>query len=296
MNKSIDSSKDGHSGQITGLGIEVLCSLVNRAFDRAKRWAGANIILQGVLFILGVVAFFWPFLTLSYPWLAVPMTLIGAEVVRRASDFKVLAEEAKRLHELAAGFGIQPSGCQLADLRQNLKNELSAEQEALLKKGITYASAEPVGPRRTLENLCESAWFTKHLANRCAAWVQWTFIGSLVTAISLLLWLVGSHASNGGTELGAQSIAATFTFLISVGTIVSWVEYLKLSHKAKDIDAEAERLLASETPSAFQVHCLLTEYQVARASAPLIPTWIWKLYRESLNNDWKLRMTKYDNI
>ena len=36
----------------------------------------------------------------------------------------------------------------------------------LLKLGITYASDEPQGPRRGLENLCESAWFTKQLAGR----------------------------------------------------------------------------------------------------------------------------------
>jgi hypothetical protein len=73
---------------------------------------------------------------------------------------------------------------------------------------------------------------------------------------------------------------------------VSWLEYLTLSQKAKDVDAEAEHLLASTDASAFEVHCLLTEYQVARASAPLVPTWIWKLYRDSLNNDWKLRTAK----
>jgi hypothetical protein len=293
MKSTIDpNSKQEGAESPSGLAVDVLGTIVNRAYDRAKRWAGANLVLQAGLFLAGVAAIFWPFLTLSYPPLAVLTALAGAEVARRATNFKELAEEAKRLHELVSGFGNKPTGCQLADLNHSLRNELSPEQAALLKQGITYASSEPCGPRRALENLCESAWFTKHLANHCAVWVGWTFISSLVVAISLLLWLACSHAGTGSAELGAQCIAATFTFLISVGMVVSWVEYLKLAQKAKEVDAEADRLLASANPSAFEVHCSLTEYQVARASAPLIPTWIWKLYRDSLNNDWKLRTAK----
>lgn len=297
MKSSIDPTlkQEGTKSPLSepsGLAVDVLGTIVNRAYDRAKRWAGANLILQAVLFVAGVVAIFWPFVTLSYPPLAVLTALAGADVARRATNFKELAEEAKRLHELVAGFGNKPTGCQLADLNHSLRNELSPEQAALLKQGITYASSEPYGPRRALENLCESAWFTKHLANHCAVWVGWTFISSLVVAISLLLWLACSHAGTGRAELGAQCIAATFTFLISVGTVVSWVEYLKLAQKAKEVDAEADHLLASPNPTAFEVHCLLTEYQVARASAPLVPTWIWKLYRDSLNNDWKIRTAK----
>lgn len=273
----------------TGLGIEVLETLVNRAYDRAKRWAGAVLILQSGLFFSGVLAIFWPFLTLAYPWLAVPLALLGTWISARASKYKSLAEGAKRQHEYVAGFGVKPSLRELANLRQNLQKQLSPEAGALLKAGITYASAEPHGARRALENLSESAWFTKHLAAHCVQWVAATFIITLLIAISLLLWAVAEVSGTAAGAIAAKSFAATFTFLISVGSIRSWVGYAKLERKADKIDGDATAMLVSAEPSVFEVQRLLTEYQVTRASAPLIPTWIWKVYRDSMNQDWKLR-------
>jgi hypothetical protein len=122
--------------------------LVDRAYDRAKRWSGKVLILQAGLFVAAVVAIFWPRWTLTYPWLAFPFALFGAWVSARASEFKIMAESAKRQHEYVVGFGVKPSGAQLADLRQDLKKELSPGMANLLKLGITYASGEPQGPRR----------------------------------------------------------------------------------------------------------------------------------------------------
>jgi hypothetical protein len=275
-----------------GLGIDVLETLVNRAYDRAKRWAGAVLILQSGLFVAGALAIFWPFLTLTYPWLAVPLVLLGAWISARASKYKSLAEGAKRQHEYVAGFGVKPSLRELANLRQSLQKQLSPEAGALLKQGITYASEEPHGPRRALENLSESAWFSKHLAAHCVHWVAATFIITLLIAISLLLWAVVEVSGTAGGATAAKSFAATFTFLISVGSIRSWVGYAKLERKADKIDGDATAMLGIADPSNFEVQRLLTEYQVSRASAPLIPTWIWKIHRDSMNEDWKLRCQK----
>lgn len=247
--------------------------------------------LQGGLYVAGVVAVFWPNITLAYPWVAVPLALVGAEIARRAAMYKGLAETAKRHHEYFAGFGTTPSGGQLADLRQSLRKELSAEANELLKKGITYASDEPHGPRRVLENLSESAWFTKHLASKCVLLVASTIIITLVVAISALLWSAQTLGSTPTGVAAAKAIAATFLFLISVGSIRSWAGYAKLSQKAKETDTEACALLKGE-PTEFDSQRLLGEYQLARASAPLIPTWVWKMCRGSLNEDWELKRPK----
>ncbi len=236
---SSDAEHIGVGGGGSGLAVDVLEKLVNRAYDRAKRWSPGEYLYFKPGSFAAVLAIFWPAWTLTYPWLAFPIALFGAWISARASKFKSMAESAKRQHEYVVGFGVKPSGAQLADLRQDLKNELSPEMANLLKLGITYASGEPQGPRRGLENLCESAWFTKHLARRCVFWVAGTFIVTLVVGVSLLLY---STANISGTEAGtaaAKSVAATFTFLISVGSIRSGVGYAKLSRKAEKIDGEA---------------------------------------------------------
>lgn len=285
---TLDPSGPNSSSQLC---VEVLETLVNRAFDRAKRWAGAVLILQGFLFVAAVLANFWPALTLSYPWAAVPIALVAAWVSLRSSSFKSMAESAKRQHEYVSAFNVKPSATQLADLRQTLKKELSPEASALLKAGITYASQEPPGPKRALENLSESAWFTKHLADRSMYWVAGTFVITFVIGLALLLWATMNAAGAEGGSVAARSIAATFTFLISVGSLKSWAGYFKLSQKAEKVDNEATGLIKGQ-PTLFDVQKLLAEYQVSRASAPLIPTWIWKLHRDTLNEDWKLRTTK----
>ena len=84
---------------------ELLDSLVNAAYDRAKFWAGIVLGIQALLFIGGVVAVFFSRFSLSYPWLAVPLAMISSALGARASEFKGLAESLKRRLENWSGFG-----------------------------------------------------------------------------------------------------------------------------------------------------------------------------------------------
>lgn len=264
-------------------------SLVNQSYDKAKRWAGSVIILQTALFIAGTIAIFVPKITPGYPWVALPLALVGAWMSGRAAKFKGMAERAKRQHEYLAGFGVAPSRGMLADLRVSLAKELPQETDRLLREGITYSSGKPPGAERVLENLCESGWFTKHLADWCACTLRALFLGTVGIAITLLLL---SATSLSGTPVGvvaAKFVAATLIFLISVGTLRSWLAYASLSQKAGDIDAAAERLLASGDLDSFEAQRLLAEYQLSRASAPLVPTWVWRLLRDTLNKNWELK-------
>lgn len=268
---------------------DIIEGLVNQAYDKAKWWAGLVIGLQSTLFLAGIAAIIFPGFTLSYPWIALPLALLGAGISGRAAKFKGMAERAKRQHEYLAGFGIIPSGAMLADLSMSLPTSLPEATDRLLRQGITYSSGKPAGAARVLENLCESGWFTKHLADWCACTLRALFIVTVAVAIALLLL---SATSLAGTPVGivaAKFIAATLIFLISIGTLRSWLAYATLSQKAGDTDAEAGRLLKSGHFDQFEAQRLLAEYQLARASAPLVPTWVWRLRRDTLNKNWALK-------
>ena len=289
--KSPEESKPAATVNADCMGIVegIVEGVVNRAYDKAKRWAGSVIGLQTTLFIAGVAAIFFPGFTLSYPWIALPLALVGAWMSGQSAKFKGMAECAKRQHEYLAGFGVAPSGAMLADLRVSLPKELPQELDCLLREGITYSSGKLPGAVRVLENLCESGWFTKHLANWCACGLRAMFLGTVVIAVGLLLL---SATSLSGTPVGvvaAKFVAATLIFLISIGTLRSWLAYASLSQKAGDIDASAERLLASGDLDSFEAQRLLAEYQLSRASAPLVPTWVWRLRRDTLNKNWELK-------
>jgi hypothetical protein len=269
--------------------VDVIEGLVNQAYDKAKWWAGSAIGLQAALFVAGVAAIFFAEFTLSYPWIALPVALVAALISGRASKFKGMAERAKRQHEYLAGFGVVPSRGMLADLRVSLGRELPPETDRLLRKGITYSSGKPPGAERVLENLCESAWFTKHLADWCARALRALFVGTVGIAVALLLL---SATSLSGTPVGivaAKFVAATLIFLISIGTLRSWLAYTALSQKAGDVDIEAGRLLTAGNPDAFEAQRLLAEYQLSRASSPLVPTWVWRLRRDFMNKNWAIK-------
>lgn len=262
---------------------------MNAAFDKAKSWAGAVLILQAALFLAGIIAIFAPHFTISYPWIALPLALLGAGLTSHAARLKGMAETVKRQHEYVAGFGRVPSGRQLADLRMNLPEGLPAELDRLLREGITYSSAKPPGPVRVLENLSESAWFSKHLAAYCTRSLAAVFVITMVIAVSLLLLCATTLT---GTSVGiaaAKCVSATLLFLISVGTVRSCFGYHRFAQKAAEIDTEACSLAANQTPDPCETQRLLAEYQLARASAPLIPTWVWRFRRKRLNQNWALR-------
>jgi hypothetical protein len=263
--------------------------LVNAAYLLAKRWAGVVVVLQAVLYLVGVLAVFVLFLTLSYPWIALPLALVGAWVSGRASKFKGAAETLKRQHEHWAAFGQAPSNRQLADWRVDLPDQIRADLDRLLREGITYSSEKPVGPLRALENLAESAWFSKHLARSCATGLCIIFAVSLALAVSLLLLSATTLAGSSVGIAAAKCVSATLLFLISVGTLRSWLAYHRFSQKAGEIDAEACRLSAEGDPDPCEAYRLLTEYQIARASAPLIPTFVWRWRQRRLNENWALR-------
>lgn len=272
--------------------LQVLQSLLNAAYAKAKVWGFVYLILQATLFIVGVVAVFVPGVSLSYPWYALPLALVGVWITARAGRYKGIAEQLKRQHEYVEGFGHPPAKRTLANLRMELPDDLAPKLDQLLREGITYASEKPFGAARVVENLCESSWYSQHLAGFCASCLRAIFVLTLIIAIVLLLL---SAITLTGTPVGigaAKCVSATLLFLISVGTLRFWLSYQSFSRKSEQTESEATRLSAIAEPDLCETQRLLAEYQLARASAPLIPTWVWIILRKRLNKNWALRTAR----
>lgn len=271
---------------------EALKTLQTTIYDKAKALACAVICLQLFLFVAGIVAIFVPCLTLSYPPVALPIALLIAFIAIRATKYKGIAETLKREHEYLEGFGKLPSGPRMASLRVDFPKYLRPDLDALLREGITYASDKPHGTVRALENLSESSWYSQHLAGFCATMLCSLFFGALGLAVWLLFVCATTLAGASSGAAGAKCVAATFLFLISVGLVRHWFGYRSFSQRAEKTDAEARRMLAGGEPDLCEAHRLLAEYQVARASAPLVPTWVWRIRRKNLNENWALHLAR----
>ena len=86
------------------------------------------------------------------------------------------AQQFRRKLNLQDGFGWQIPNTDLSDLRVRCSSwvkkraRLHPMNEPLLRE---YGSARPV---RALKNVCESAWWTKHLAQRMATYCWTTMV------------------------------------------------------------------------------------------------------------------------
>jgi hypothetical protein len=265
---------------------DILEQLINVHYDKAKIWTGWILIAQIVIYLAGVAAVFAPKLPLAYPAVALVLVLVNSWLSARATKFQLTAELLKRQHEYWQGFGQPPLPGQLADLRVEMGETLSEEADGLLREGLKYSSGERPGPERVLENLSESAWFSKHLAGWCSDRLSKLFVASAIVAVVILLIVATSLAGNQVGTIIAKCVSSTLTFLVSVGVLNSWLAFGRFQREAASIEAEAQRLLKHGTVVPFEAQRLLSEYQLLRASAPMIPTWVWTTRRRALNQTW----------
>lgn len=264
-----------------------LKELQNAAYVRAKDWARSSIVLQVFLYLSSVLAVSFPACSLKYLVVALPLALLGAYLATEASKHKSTAESLKREQEHCEGLGKAPNKHRIANLRVTFPKGLNKELNRLLDEGTTYASQLPVGIPKTLENLSESAWFSHHLSASCGRMLGWLFFGALALSTWLLLLCSTALAGSSVAATSAQSVASTLAFLISVGIFKHWMGYISFSQRADGVFNEARRMLSAKEPaSAEDALKLLSEYQVARASAPLVPTWVWQLNQKRLNQNW----------
>lgn len=269
---------------------EALLVSESYTFARAKKWLGFLLGLQCFIFVTGVAAIFIPAATLSYPYIAFSIAALNTWVSQRVAQLKGAADDCKRKHELYDGFGVAPSGKWLANFRLANPGALKTAEENLLRKGITYASSELPGPRRILENVVESSWFSHHLARWCATALAWGIFITGIFLVAVLFYLTSSTEQAESRDAAARAIAATFLFVISLGMIRALLSYQGFSRKADKCDDDATDLLnAAGEPADYDALRILNDYQMARASAPMIPTWVWKILRDRLNENWKIK-------
>ena len=138
-----------------------------------------------------------------------------------------------------------------------------------------FASKEEPGPKRAVENVLESAWWSKHLSESmfwtCSVIIGCAIAGSVVALVASVL-AVTDHDTLGSV---ARIVTSVLLLGLSCGLVRLAVGYYGFGQKAAQIEVQAESLLAKKVVLIDAVK-LLHEYQLARSSAPIIPEWIWR--------------------
>lgn len=149
-----------------------------------------------------------------------------------------------------------------------------------------WASKEVPGPRRAVEGVQESAWWSEHLARTMALVIGALAAGCLILAVSTLFAVMGKELTSPQAGSVANAILVLFALSFSGGFMRLAIDYRAFSVSAASIDSRAEQLLADPRLEAVQAIRILHDYQVIRVKAPPLPDLVHRLRKKSLERLW----------
>lgn len=220
--------------------------------------------------------------------LAMLALTVSAEIcAHRQREFRAKGQGLRRKIEYLDGLGWEIPSAYLSDLLVLLPTNITS---AAKPKGATepyFASQLAVGPARLLDNLCESSWFSKHLADSMANWCTFLSVGVLAVALVTLYAAATATPSHELATTLARLAIVLLSTLLSLGIAALARDYRAFSHAAGQIEAAADHMRRDGSPSERDAIMALHDYQLARAASPIVPEWLWELKRSSLNALWQ---------
>lgn len=255
-------------------------------FDEAKTFWGASVLVKFLTFVFGAVTVF-----IEHPPAYTPqLLLISAclsELLQWRSDFlKGQSEGLLRKLDVCKSFQKELSETDKREIVADLPHKVRA-QFSVEANDKYFASTTPPGPRRSVENLLESAWYTR---KQCVAMTIFCIVLIVVLlTTSLFALFIASKEVKDVVVLTNISKAVTSWLLLvfSLGVFKNAWGYYKMYQRCLKTENNAEHLLGNENVLEADAIKQWYEYQIARSSAPLLPGWLWSLMKDSLDDAWK---------
>lgn len=266
--------------------IDKLKKIQTAEYILAKCYAGAFWIFQIILLCSAVVFAICPLDILVCTITVFVAAVVGALLSCKSDKHKSNAENAKRKYEFSDAFGILPSKLDLASLECDVsENTLSRVSNELLE-GVAYYTMEQEGNKRALEALRESAWFSLKLANKCKNLLLVALLLTLGLAYIFVTYFAEYGESVATARMASKIVSVILLFIISSGLLSNLLGYYNFAKICENILSSAEKMLGQEKTERIYVIMLMSEYQLYRAQAPMIPTLLWKKKRKKLNGIW----------
>jgi hypothetical protein len=252
--------------------------------DCAKRWWGASLGAKGLGFLTG--AFIGVLPPEPVPFIVAACTLVAELCSYRSDAIKSTAQQLRRKLDLQDGFGWPIPSSDLSDLRVRCSPWVKQRARLHPVNEPYFASTDPPGPVRALKNVCESAWWTKHLAQRMATYCWTTMVVGIIISFIILLVALQATSTHSTQVNVARMVTAFLMLFLSLGLVKLAFGYGSLSKNSESSEKAADRALQATTDElvAFKV---MYDYHLHRAAGPLLPTWLWKMRKDELNETWQ---------
>jgi hypothetical protein len=238
--------------------------------------------MRGAVYLVGLSSIFTFTAPVSAVVLVFVLTILSELSLLRADGKKSVAESVVRILDLHDSFGTPIPTAYVADILVGVPDDVTPENDAY------FASTDPVGPRRALANLQESAWWSKHVARYTWQAITILLAVLLVLSIAALAESAQFVSTLAHQQVIARVVTATLLLALSLGLLRILYAYWSFSEAASRIDLHAQKAV----PTVDIALGLWRDYHLARAGTPMLPTFLWRWKNASLNKKWQALRTK----
>lgn len=266
-------------------------ALSRALYDHSKRWWWTSLACKVGIFVVGTIVVIWAQGWKSSAVLIFLIYLASEFSLIRSDSFKGRAETIVRKLDFEESFGWKISGAEMSDLEMRSPASLRKNLPAAASEEEYFASTEDLGPRRAAENVVESAFWSKHIAEKMGHLYLGITCILVIGSIVILVVIIDSVQNISSLSNVGRLVTSALMLVFSLGLLKLMLGYYGFSKKAERAEQAAENLLKGDCNERDAIK-VLHDYQVARAAAPLLPTRLWKRMRDDLNEQWKRRKSQ----
>ena len=258
-------------------------------FNAAKAWQSGATLCGAIILLINIVVTVTNQLSAILAIVAALLTLLNALALGRSDRLRGAAEETLRKFEMYKALGWRISSREIADLLAAAPKAI--KEAASSKEQFEYfSSMSDAGPIKLLENLEESAWWSKHQAKRMAMYTGATGVIVLLIVLGSLVATLQITTLQSTAEITAKAAILVILFMISGGYVRLAFDYELFARQAEKAETQAHQLRKSGQMTEVEAIKLLHDYQIDRATSPLLPSWLWQMVQNELNALWNARM------
>ena len=258
---------------------DILCQKV---YDLAKYYYNRATYCKCSVYLVGIFGIFINDKYSVIPVLAVIFILLSEYLQFRSDKYKGTAETLRRKLDFFHSFGWKISPKDISDILLTVPVKLANEVESTPEEAY-FMSDKSVGTVKSLENLEESSWWSKHLAKIAFNYCIGIIIFIVVAIIIALIISLNCTSDIQKIPKISKIITSTIMVLFSIGFVKTAIGYFRFHLKSETIDSLIPDKIKSASLEVSDCVKLWSEYHIARVSAPLIPSIIWESNKARLN-------------
>jgi hypothetical protein len=261
-----------------------LVAAMRGQYCRSERLLWASVSVKAVIYLATLAIAVW-----SDPTAAAVLLVIACVgqaclyVLRFATqNHLALAERLRRLAMLQDGVGREVAPLEAAILAEKVWNVAKEDQP-----DPYYSSKLPKGPKRLIDVTAECAFFSGSIGAAAGRVFQVASVAATSILVLSLVLLIVLGVTQSRLEIAAKVVLIGVTFWMTEDLVDMAFKYRSLGSSCERILQECSRLLDQANPSVEDAYVVLHDYDAAAASAPPLPSLIYRKRNAHLSEIWQ---------